>query len=382
MTTSRGSVLSSLRSRLHSAVPLREKSVSRWLFWIGALCILGGLLCIMLAKSTKFVALGSALVTAGAACLLAGIGFIVALARHRDRTEEANQVRERDAALALAARLHESSDHSRQHFAHSRLDQRVDLTEHDFSHAILDYVEWSDATLRHCVFDHASLIGATLDCDGTGTRFVAAQLEKARLVGFFNEVNFSGAQCGRVDFRRAWLERSTFARSDDGRLTYLREANFSESEALDEVNFSGVLAEGADFTSTTMYGTIFQDAFLCDARFDHANLCGCNLHGAMLSDSHTSRRASFQNADLSPEDSFMASDLSETWLLGIDLSTTKGVEHANLTGALANARTAFPAGMLPEDHGVLMLHRMPREDGGVAIRGWIERHARPAGWLS
>jgi uncharacterized protein YjbI with pentapeptide repeats len=383
MTSWHNPVPSSLRNRLRPAVLFREQSASRLLFWIGAICTFSGPLLIILASSTKFIALGSALTTAGAACLIAGMGFVVARARHRERTAEVDQIRMREAALALAARLHESTNHSRQHFAHSRLlDKRLVLTKHDFGHAILDYAEWSLASLQQCAFDRASLIGATLDCDGTETRFLGAQLERAKLVGFFNEASFSGARCGRADFRQAWLEFSTFARSEDGSLTYLREANFSGSDALDGVNFSGVLAEGADFTHTTMYGTIFQDAFLCAARFDHANLDGCNLHGAMLSDQQTARRASFQSTDLGSEDSFMASDLSETWLLGIDLSTTKGVEHANLTGALANAGTTFPVGMAPEDHGVLMLHLMPPEDRIAAMRNWIERHARPAGWFS
>jgi len=360
---------------------LLERSASRLLFGIGATCAGAGLLLIVLVQAPTLEALGSPLIAAGAACLLAGAGFVVAAARDRDKAEEANEIRVREASLALAARLYGRTDHRRQHFAYSRLNQPVDLAERDFRYAILDYVEWPNATVRECTFDGASLIGATLGCDGAKARFVGAILERARLVGLFDEAVFSGARCSRVDFRGASLFHSSFIRSDGGGLTYLREANFAGSDALDGTNFSGALAEGANFTRTTMYGTIFEDAFLCDAQFDYANLCGCNLRGAMLSNLQTGQRISLKRADLGSEDDFMASDLSETWLLGVDLSTTMGLEHANLTGALANAGTTFPAGIIPEDHGVLMLHLMSSEDRIAAGRGWIECHGHPAGWL-
>jgi uncharacterized protein YjbI with pentapeptide repeats len=334
---------------------------------------------LLVAASARFIALGSCVVAAGVACMLAATSLTSA-----DRQRRLQDSRERALrSTKLAERLHSTTNHEGHHFGESELLHRVALSGHSFRNATLDHAEWSGADLTGCDFTSASLAGATfVYCNARRACFRDATLDRATLIGAFVRADFVGASCRLARMSHAMLDGAIFS-SEDG-LAYLRETDFSGSSALDSVVFSRTYGEEASFCGATLFGTVFHDAFLASADFSNAELSGCNFQGAMFSGLQGDRAASFGGTEVGvdylPDD--QQTNLSETWLLHVDLSTTLGLEHAKLVGALASRHTRFPDGFDAAAHGVLLLHDMPRDAAYAAVRSWRDRHGRPAGWTS
>ena len=88
-------------------------------------------------------------------------------------------------------------------------------------------------------------------------------------------------------------------------------------------------------------------ADLVDLRLDGANLTGADFPGTTEVDTV------FDESRLNGAKFDAKSDLSGACLIGADLTDAAGLDEANLTDALADARTRWPAGFGdPASHGV------------------------------
>lgn len=367
------------RHRIQSAFA-SEHSAAHALRTCALILFGSGLPLILLAGASGLQILGSTLAAGGIACLLTGIGLrLTASARTRERIRGTTE-----SSAALASRLYESQDHAEQFFGETFLRHKVTLRGHCFRGAVFDHADWGNAILDRCDFRAASFISASLtECTAAEGDFRYSKFDGCEIWALAPGSSFRGAQCGSANFRHCLLDHSSFA-SLPAMTTYLRRANFADSSTLDDVDFGRVNAEDACFTKTTLYGTRFDDAFLANASFERADMYGVSFRGAMLAGFAGDRPARFDEADFEsglPSEQF-ATDLSEAWLIGVDLSGVKSLESAALSGAMANKNTKFPAGFDATASGVCMLHQMPKEEALATFETWKQDHARPAGWLS
>lgn len=367
------------RHRIRSAFG-SEHSAARALRVCALILFCAGLPLILLTGISGLQVLGSTLAAGGVACLLTGVGLrLTGAARANERIRGATE-----SSAALASRLYESQDHAEQFFGGTFLRHKVTLRGRCFRGAVFDHADWGDAILDRCDFRAASFVSASLtECTSAEADFRYAQLDGCEIWALAPSSSFRGAQCGGADFRHCLLDHSSFA-SLPAMTTYLRRADFSGSSTLDAVDFRRVNAEDACFAKTTLYSTKFDDAFLANVSFEGADLYEVSFRGAMLAGFAGDRPARFDQADFEsglPSAQF-ATDLSEAWLIGVDLSGVKNLESAVLSGAMANRNTEFPVGFDPTASGVRMLHQMPKEEALSAFETWKQDHAQPAGWLS
>jgi uncharacterized protein YjbI with pentapeptide repeats len=366
-------------------VSLRSGSLGGVLLFAGLLSGVPGLALVVLASSAKLVTIGAVLAGNAGTSLVGGLTVLVS-ERHSEqqRLEERERQREEqersrgETSKALAATLQQTENHDGHSFVRSQLVDRAWIPGHSFVKAILDYSRWDGAEMDGADFTDASLIRVRFGWVGaTNAKFVRAVLDGSRLNGMFVDADFSRASAGRVDFISAFLDGAKFTDGSPGSSAYLKGAIFKGSGKLDGTDFSGSDCREADFSKTKLYGTLFKRALLAEANFDGAKMIGVSFHGAMLSYREGLGAASFRDVEIG-----WMTDFSEAWLLGVDLSSAANLTKANLQGAIANERTKFPPEFQVEAAGVHML--VPGDAAQferVVLRGWAQKHGKPAGWI-
>jgi uncharacterized protein YjbI with pentapeptide repeats len=211
-----------------------------------------------------------------------------------------------------------------------RADLRTaDLTSANLRGALLVGALLESATLYRADLSYADLRGAQLgNADLTYARLdhtdlTGSNLRKARLVAVVGEwTRFSGAQLQEAELRNAVLPDATF---DDAQLenanlilAYLESAGFSESSIA-----------RADLRGAYLHDAYLQNADLRGAQFQmhppHSNhhLPSADLSGAILAGAKVG------------EANFYGVDLKGANLIGVDLSETRGLTHAQLDYAAA-----------------------------------------------
>lgn len=182
------------------------------------------------------------------------------------------------------------------------------------------------AVLKSAKLAHADLSGASLDqadltsVDAKAAIFADSSLHRAKISkGQLQSANFSGA-----NLHSAILTDASFADANCIAATFI-DANLARSDlagadftgaAMERALLEGVQAPGADFSEARLTGASFLDADCTGAWFSSANVDGVNFANAkcvdMQLDGTSAKRASFK---------------------GADITSLRGSEHANLTGA-------------------------------------------------
>jgi uncharacterized protein YjbI with pentapeptide repeats len=135
--------------------------------------------------------------------------------------------------------------------------------------AHLEESDWSDATIRMCVFDGASAVearfdGARLeDSSAKGANWTRASLRNARLT----ETSFDRTLLCEARLDRAEGDGVSFRGAD------LRGACLNGAK-LDEADFRGADLRGADLSNGRFHAADFRGALLDDALFTNADLAG------------------------------------------------------------------------------------------------------------
>jgi hypothetical protein len=142
---------------------------------------------------------------------------------------------------------------------------------------------------------------------------------------------------------------------------------------LDGSDFTGADCERADFSHATLYNVTFDETWLGQTKFDHAQFEGVSFKGACLSNYNPAgwNPATFLEVELGDSILGPTADFSNAWLMGVDLSTVRGLENASLDGAIARGRDMFPAGFEPLDAGVYLVDEMERDAAVDALEHWL-----------
>lgn len=190
----------------------------------------------------------------------------------------------------------------------------LNLLGADFSGTQLAEANFSDARLEQTNFDRALLSHAV---------FINANLVQASMVGASaGHVNFT--QC---DLSSAILKESDFSHGD------FTQAKFNQSDITLAI-FSGSKMQAVSALSVIAEQTSFEECFLADANFSHAQLKSASFHTAILTDTNftqaacqrvdfsgaTLSRALFANADLQDSEASTATTFAHCQFTKANLS--------------------------------------------------------------
>lgn len=204
-----------------------------------------------------------------------------------------------------------------------------------FNHATLinATIEGDDVNMRGALFHHAKLSGASLQgvhlenaelintefYQLTGTGFLTADLSGAYLNrATCHDAKLRGVRLIRADLSNADFERCIFSRTNrlpDG--TWLQAATFLEAK-LDGTNFQHADLTGVDFRE--IKGRVMNGVDLRNAKLHDVDLRGVDLRGI--------KSRSLKGADLK------SAKLKGTDLRGIDLRRALNLEKEQLTEAV------------------------------------------------
>jgi len=186
-------------------------------------------------------------------------------------------------------------------------------------------LDWSECTKKSLMLQASELEGANLFgtdfsmTDLSGSNLTSANLEKAHLVRAW----LSGARAERANFARVEAYRSNFVN------IVANGASFASAE-LQRADFSGAQLTGANFEKAELSRTHFKGAVLTGTRFSFANLSRADLSGTTF------------EGPLVFDQAF----LFLTRIEGLDLSSAKGLEQAQIDLACGNDKTKLPAGLI------------------------------------
>lgn len=185
-------------------------------------------------------------------------------------------------------------------------------------------LDWSECNKRSIIIPGSNLEAANLSgTDFTGTDLSAANVgsanfEKATLT----RASLAGATATKANFNRIEAYRSNFAKLSAAGAT------FGSSE-LQRANFAGADLSSANLAKAELGRTNFQKANLSGVNFSLANLSRADLTGAT-----TEGALNFDKA-------FMF----RTRIEGLDLSSAKGLQQAQLDLACGDDSTKLPDGL-------------------------------------
>lgn len=147
--------------------------------------------------------------------------------------------------------------------------------------------DWEQCRFLRCTFRQARLGELkTRSCEFEECDFSGADLSSSEhLRSSFLNCDFSGANLFGSQFDNCVLVGGVF---DDARLAAIKvsKGNWSYTrlriQDLSNIDFAGVVLEGADFYGSNLTGASFRDADLRKAQFAQAKLRNADLRGARL----------------------------------------------------------------------------------------------------
>lgn len=185
-------------------------------------------------------------------------------------------------------------------------------------------LDWSECNKRSIIIPGSNLEGANL----SGTDFTGTDLSTANV----NAANFEKATLIRASLSQATATKANFNRIEAYRSNFTKlsasGATFASSE-LQRANFTEADLSSASLAKAELGRTIFQKANLSGVNFSLANLSRADLTGAT-----TGGTLNFDKA-------FMF----RTRIEGLDLSSSKGLQQAQLDLACGDSATKLPQGL-------------------------------------
>lgn len=184
-------------------------------------------------------------------------------------------------------------------------------------------VDWSNCAKKMIMLQGNDFQGAVL----VDTDFTLTDL---------SQTNLNGANLEEAVMARAWLTGATAEKT-----------NFSRVEGY-RTGFDKVTAPGANFAAAELQRASFKGAVLTNAVFDKAELGRADFSGAELTGARF-RYTNLSRADLSQAKFEGGLDFSHAFLFltrieGLDLSTSTGLEQAQVDLACGNDQTKLPSG--------------------------------------
>ena len=211
----------------------------------------------------------------------------------------------------------------------------LDPFEHRLVRPTLHGAELEDADLTQQVWFAA---------DMKGVRFEEANMSRMNSAAS----DLSGASMSAVNMSNARMEGSNLSRvafaDTDMSNTVLNESDLSHSD-MPGANLTGASLGGADLSSTDLTHADFREASLSGTNLSQSNLKEVNLSGVNLGSANLSR-ANLFGADLTGATMGPGTNLTRTDLSNLNLSSVDGLSAADLTYAYTTG-TSWPAGFNP-----------------------------------
>ncbi len=212
----------------------------------------------------------------------------------------------------------------------------------------------SGGSLRKAQLDSADLSGADLrDADLTGAalwgaRLIATNLSGANVDAWREGADFSGAI---FDAHTRWGEGGPPQGA-------LGPGGHADGVQASEIDLTGADLTGLSATGASLTRTRLDHATLDRAILDRADLAGASLRGVTMTGTSLAE-ARLVGADLGDAmlelTDLNGADLERANLTGADLSHAVALDQASLKGAICDIRTRLPAGLDPNEHGMLVL---------------------------
>lgn len=186
-------------------------------------------------------------------------------------------------------------------------------------------LDWSECNKRSIIIPGSNLEGANLaGTDFTGTDLSAANvnaanLEKATLI----RASLAEALATKTNFNRIEAYRSNFTKLSAANATFV-------NSELQRANFTQADLSSANLAKAELGRAIFQKANLSGVNFSLANLSRADLTGATI------------EGKLNFDKAFMF----RTRIEGLDLSSSTGLQQAQLDLACGDSATKLPQGLI------------------------------------